>query len=362
MGSWRWIGPGLVAWVALSTGCAPSVSLRVLRPAEVPVPPHVETVAVVDRSQVGNVGEGILGAIEGMLTGEALTVDLEGRAAALGALGDGLAASPRYDVVDLHLDAAQSKSSLFDEQLDWDTAESLCAKFGCEAIVALEAFDSDSRVETDSTRIEEEDEDGDKHVRVEYSARRETDVLAAWRLYDVQQRKILDDLRDHMETDAWSADGDSEREAIDNLPSQYDTVCELAIDSGAYYARHIAPSYDWVRRSYFGAGDPLLKQARARARADDWDGARSLWEQLLGSTNEKVRGKAAHCLAVAAEVEGDLRGALQWATRAVQDLDVPRTRSYRWALEQRLVEQGLLEDQMQREPAPGEPHPGKGRP
>jgi len=343
-------------------GCAPSVSLRVLRPAEVEVPPHVDTVAVIDRSRSGNVGEGILGVIEGALTGEALAVDLEGRDVALEAVGDGLAASPRYEVVSLHLDPESSKSSLFDELLDWDTATSLCAKFGCQAIVALEGFDSDSRLEQDSYRVEEEDEDGEKKYRVVHTASRETHVVAAWRLYDVERQRILDDQRDHMEVESWSHEGETKREALDGLPSQYDTVTELAFDSGAWYARHIAPSYEWVRRSYYGAGDPLLKEARQKVRAEDWTGAQALWEQLLGDTDGKVRGKAEHCLAVAAELEGDLQAALQWATKAAQDLDVPRTRAYRWALEQRLIEQGLLDVQMQREVAPGEPLPGKRAP
>ena len=63
-------GPLLwVVLVALATGCMPKTSLEVLRPADVALPPHIEKLAVIDRSRPANLGQGVLGTLEGLVTG-----------------------------------------------------------------------------------------------------------------------------------------------------------------------------------------------------------------------------------------------------------------------------------------------------
>ena len=72
---------GLVA-LAFSSGCSAKLDLEVLAPAQVSVPGHIQTIAFVDRSRSKNVGQGLLGALEGALSGEAIGADSEGREAA----------------------------------------------------------------------------------------------------------------------------------------------------------------------------------------------------------------------------------------------------------------------------------------
>ena len=111
-----------LAVAAWTMGCGPAVTLRVLEPAAVTVPPQVETVALVDRSRPSNAGEGILGVLEGIVTGEAIGVDTEGRAQALQGLSSGLANSPRFRVVKTitsrHMLALQALGLSFSEVLD----------------------------------------------------------------------------------------------------------------------------------------------------------------------------------------------------------------------------------------------------
>ena len=51
--------------LGLLPACAPSISVEVLQPALVTMPAEVHTFAVVDRSKASNVGQGILGTLEG---------------------------------------------------------------------------------------------------------------------------------------------------------------------------------------------------------------------------------------------------------------------------------------------------------
>ena len=169
-----------------TVGCGSAITLRMLEPAAVTVPPHVETVALVDRSRPAPAGEGALGVLEGLFTGEAIGVDTEGRARALEGLGAGLNNSPRFRVVRTITSRDEVESSLFDEGLSWGAATELCAAIGCQGIVALEAFDSDSHMDTKVEREKYKDDEGNWHSKAVHKAQRTTRVLAAWRLYDVE--------------------------------------------------------------------------------------------------------------------------------------------------------------------------------
>ncbi len=333
-----------------TVGCGPAVTLRMLEPAAVTVPPHVETVALVDRSRPSNAGEGILGVIEGVFTGEAIGVDTEGRAQALQGLASGLANSPRFRVVKTITSRDEVESSLFDEGLGWAAASALCEQVGCQGIVALEAFDSDSRVDTSVERERYKDDEGDWHSRAVHVAQRETHVLVAWRLYDVAGTQVVDDMRDHARDETWEAKGKSEGDARRDLPSQYDTVRQLAFESGEIYAARIAPTWILVRRSYFGGGDDRLKQAKIHVKADDWPAAREIWLGMAEDPDLKLRGKAEFNLALAAEVEGLLTRAVEWGRLAAEHFPKAKVRGYLYNLERRVAAQEVLREQLEGAP------------
>ncbi len=335
---------------SLSVGCGPAITLRVLEPAAVTVPPHVETVAVVDRSRPAHAGEGALGVLEGLFTGEAIGVDTEGRARALEGLTAGLNNSPRFRVVRTITSRDEVESSLFDEGLSWGAATDLCAAIGCQGIVALEAFDSDSHMDTSVERERYKDDEGNWHSKAVHKAQRTTRVLAAWRLYDVDGRRVVDDLRDHTVDETWTGSGDTEGEARNRIPSQYDTVTELAWDSGEYYAARIAPTWVLVRRAYFASGDDRLKEAKVYVKADDWEAARGLWLAASEDPDPKLRGKAEFNLALAAEREGFLGRAVEWARLAAEHFPRTKTRNYLYTLERRVVAQDVLREQLEGAP------------
>jgi hypothetical protein len=335
-----------VAVLASSLGCGPAITLRVLEPAAVTVPPHVETLAVIDRSRPSDAGEGVLGVLEGVVTGEAIGVDTEGRHAAIEGMGAGLANSPRFRVVRTITSRQEVRSSLFDSDLPWDAAAALCADLGCSGIVALEAFDSDSRVDHEIVLEEYTDDEGEKRRRQVHKVRRITHVLAAWRTYDLVGRRVVDDLRDHMTERTWRGEGKTEHDARDELPSQYQTVRMLAVESGEAYAARIAPTWALVRRPYFATGHDVLREAKPYVLADDWLGAEQLWHEVRDYGDTKTRAKAAFNLALACEVDGRLERAVEWASDAVIGLPNAKVRRYLALLKRRLAEQELLREQM----------------
>ena len=325
-------------------GCAPAVRLDVLKPAEVFVPPHIETVAFVDRSKAATKGQKALGILEGALTGEAIGADNAGRREAARGLVETLQGSPRFNVVQ----GANQKtdSNLFDKELRWPVAKRICKELGCQAIVALEAFDSDSFVDMSQEKYTET-VDGREVKRVRHVAVRETSVVVAWRLYDTTERIVLDDRRDYKERDSWRGTGPNPDAARADLPGQIPTIEDVAFRSGKAYGKRIAPVYITVTRNYYKGKDQRMKDAVAYIRGQNWEEALELWRAVYRSApDDKTKGQAAFNIALYWEVRGDLPKALSKAKEAQKLFPNGKTSGYVHTLDKRRQDQARLRKQM----------------
>ncbi len=344
-------GVVLAALCCVSTsGCATRVRLKVLEPAAVYVPSDIRTLAVIDRSRAGNAAQGIAAAVEGAFSGEALGVDAAGRVEAIHGLTGVLTESPRFRVVQVMSDSDLVDADLFGRELSWRAAKRVCAQVRCQGIVALEAFDSDSTLMENRRTREEVTEDGRTVKKTVYEVSRSTRVTTGWRVYDTRRMTVLDQVYDVAATDTWTEEGDTLEEARRKLPSQMETVQQIAYDMGEDYARRIAPSYVYVVRKLYTRGDPRFKQANNYVKAQTWDPAVRLWEEVAREQDPKLRGKANFNLALAAEVVGDLERALNLAQAALEDLNNRRCVEYVRILQDRLAAQELLRQQMAHPP------------
>ena len=332
--------------VALSSGCAAKLNLEILAPAQITVPDDIQTIAFVDRSRAKNVGQGILGALEGAISGEAIGADTEGRKTAAGGLIALLEDSPRFDVVEPAMSRKELKSTLFDKPMDKELLEKICGPVACEAVVALEAFDSDSSTDF-RTQAGTKTVDGKQVSTTEWTAIRRTQVLTAWRFYDVASGSVMDNLRDYKYARTWEAVGKSRGNARNNLPGQVKTVKLVGEDAGANYGRRIAPHYVWVSRPWFGGGSDEMKLAKKQVKMDNWDAASEIWRSVsVNGEDATIQGKAHFNLALAAEVSGDIEGALSELANAADKFSNTKVRTYMRALKQRQQDQQQLWEQM----------------
>lgn len=345
----KWIS--FLLQLALATACTSSIRMQVLEPALITSPANIRTIAVIDRSRAGTTGEKVLGAIESIVTGEGIGADNFGRSRAIMGAVDGLRDSPRFDGVSPYTPPKEMETSLFDRELSWDTAQRVCRAAGCQAILALETFDSNSSLDVQSRVERTKDREGREIERTVFDAQRRTTVRTTWRYYDVINQQVLDAIRDFDAIHTFSESDPRRERAISRLPPQRDGVGFVGELAGRNYARRIAPTYVIVSRDYYGRGDELLKLGRRHVRASDWDGAQRRWDDLYRSAvKARPRGRAAFNMAVAAEVAGDLDLAAEWATEAAVVLGNRRARNYRASIDRRRMDQRRLEDQMRQEP------------
>jgi hypothetical protein len=340
------------------TGCAATLNLEVLQPAQITLPAHITKVTFVDRSRAKNAGQAILGAAEGLLTGEGLGADNEGRDSSAEGVIRIIGESPRFEYIPNGLRKKDLDSSLFAKQMDPATLKTICEPIGCNGVVSLEAFDSDVQTLFD-TRSGTKTEDGKTVQTTEWSATRTTSVLSAWRVYDVQSGVAQDYLRDYNYSRSWSGTGDTKAKARNDLPGKTRTVRMAGLGAGESYGRRIAPNFIWVRRVWYPGGDDSMKMAKRMVRADDWAGATELWMSVVkNAVDPKLKGKAQFNLALAAEVAGDLDLAVAESQKAMTLLGNYRSRDYQQTLRNRQSQQRKLESQMQAvTPPPAEAQP-----
>ncbi|MDF1562803.1 MAG: DUF6340 family protein [Deltaproteobacteria bacterium] len=343
----------LLSLALLSTGCMGGVKLQVLASAPVTVPPSVQKVAVVDRSTPRNAGQGFLDALEGALTGEDIMADRDGAQAAVQAVERALIDSPRFEVVGAPgLSRRDLESSPDDRPASWPLIDRICKQAGCDGVVSLEMFDSDTGgIQFPSTQASS----GSSSQNVRGS--REARVTVTIRFYDARQHQVVDEMVRRRIDETFTAEGETPEQVRNNLANVRSQLTKLGQEVGAAYGRRVAPSYVWVSRSYYTRGHPLLQDAKRHVRASDWAGAVRIWSQLAGETGDpKLKGKAHFNLALASERTGDLDHAVELAQQAAVELANGRARSYQTALERRRADARRLDAQMETaQPAPAAP-------
>ncbi len=318
----------------MASGCAHKVQLSYLQPAQIEIDPSVQRVLVVDRSRARG-SEHVLSAVEGGLTGESYLLDADGAAAALEALEGVLEAGQRFELVSLYVDGREVDTSIWDRRLAARKVRQLCRRAQCDAVIALETFDSDTYTEVERQVDRQE-------RKVQYEAEQQTGVSATFRMYDGRTGAVIDQDRIVVRTHANSSVEDREEEALAELPYG-DAVIGAAIAVGEQYGSRVSPHPVWVSRTLYSDGNRTMRQA---ARAFKWGDRRravALWKDVARTGSPKLRAKALYNLAVAAEQNGNLERALRLARKANRTRPKKRIARYIHVLDERLAEAGRLD-------------------
>jgi hypothetical protein len=347
----------LVALAALGTGCHHHVNVGYLQAADVTIDPEIQTVLVIDRSRPGNVGEHMLNGMEGALTGERYRLDAESAAFAIQSLEGVIGDAPRFEVVTFQVNGRDVDTTHWDRQMMARQVRQLCAEARCDAVIALETFDSDQAtvVTTDVDRLTEAEQavakaNGDCESRrcdadYTYTADQYTDVTATFRMYDGRTGHVIDELRTGVSQTATHTDTEHVSGATMDLPFEA-SVFDGAGMLGVEYAARVSPHQVVAARDIYGTGSKAMRQARRAAKNGDLQTARALWRDEANTADAKTQARALHNLAVAAEAMGDVDGALRLARKASRMGGKNRTVRYVAQLQDRQANDALVDHQL----------------
>ncbi|MFC2112131.1 DUF6340 family protein [Bacteroidota bacterium] len=306
---------------------APTMNFNVMVPATVSFPEHIKSVAMIDRTITDNT---VMNAIEGGLTGEMVGEDK----LATQILMDGVhsimdnSATLNFIRTPEVLEGASSVSSAFPSALDWETIESLCLKYKVDAIMAIEIFDSDFIIVPKVSQT--------------------VSVNAGIRMYDPAEQNIIDQyVFSHQMAVGGSVS--TIEAAIGSMINKIAAIKEVSYDAGIIYGKRISPSWYRVSREYYRKPkkDHNLAEGARMMEVNDWESAKtSLLLAAETGKKRKIKGRAAHNLAVVHEIEGNLAEAKSWAQVAWGKYRNKDSKNYVYDLNRRINEAQILEQQL----------------
>lgn len=332
----------LSLFVIGSSSCAVSrTSVEVLQPAEINFPSHIQSFVIVDRTAPSRPGLNIL---EGILTGESIGQDRKGAESAVVNLAEGISSSPRFSAkaAMVRLDGAPNTL------LPWDQVKHICEQYDADALIVLEAIDSDVSSNTRITQRTEK-KNGVELVYDFFDVDVDTEVAMTWRVYDPVEEFVADS-ETSRQRGSWDGDGRSLANAEDEIPSTTFMTAALSREAGLRYTQKIAPTYVQNSRLYFKKGEKnqAMKTAAKLAKNHRWDKASEIWLELSKSPNADLAGRASFNMALASEAMGDTEGAMHWVDNACDLLGSNRAYDYRNALLNRIEMDQRSSEQMAR--------------
>lgn len=335
----------LITIVAALSSCkTSSLSVEVLKPAEITIPGNIKTLAVVNRS-LPDKDSKALNIIEGVLTGEGIFVDREASQKTVAGVVNALTSSPRFKVtVPDGLNLKGTGTALFPESLPWKTVENICKNYSADAVIALETFDSDVSIHYD--KEEKKRKEGDRTVTyTEHIATLDIAIEAGWKVYYPKDKKIVDQdvFTDHK---YWEGTGKNDDVAAGNLPDAREAIKEAGYFAGSQYAFRISPMWVMVSRKYYKKGPEDFENARLNVKANDWEGAKEVWMRYIENADTKLAGYANYNMALYHEIQGDLEEAKKWAQKSYTQYLNKSAYQYLMQIKQRISDQERLQEQM----------------
>lgn len=340
----------LILTICLLVACKPSTQLEVVKPAGITLPDHINTLATIDRSKPSS---GFIDVLEGGVTGELIHQDRNGRLRALEALNQTLTRTPRFKVIHTGIELTGSETgSTFPSPLPWEEVENICRKFGADAIIAIEKFDSNNLRDVTSRKRKIKDKDGNEKEETVYDARQNVEVHLGWRLYDLKTKTIIDEV-DVTDSGSDSNTAKSSRaEALKDLEDPTNITRRVSGTAGIKYAERIAPVFILVNRTFYKKAKGPHQDDMAKAgrffETDNWEGAAEIWQKIVSSPNagSEVKGMASYNMAVACEKRGLLSTALEWAQKSYGDYGNKKAQNYVSTIKNRIQDQEILTQQL----------------
>lgn len=338
----------LFAGIILATSCKTTqTSMEILQPADINVPAHVKTVAVANRSLPGR-EDRLLNILEGLVSGEQIFADREGSTHCVNGLINSLNNGPRFNAVLASNTALYGTGTRqFAPALPWFRVDSICKSYGVDALILLEAFDSNTGYKEGSKDVKRK-KDGREWIEKVFMAELCIDVNSGWRIYDNVNKRIIDQ-NDYLEGRCWKGEGPNIGDAQRKLPSKRNAINQAGAFAGQQYGLRISPNWIRVSRTYFVGGDDGFKEAKKHVKFNNWDAAEKIWENLSKNPDPKIAGRAYYNLALASEMKGDLDKAIQYANRAFREYRIKEGRQYQAILDRRKADEYRLDQQMRSE-------------
>lgn len=337
----------LTASLLFSCGSTNLMTLSVTEPAPIPLPGSGKSIGIINRSLPSKENEA-LDVIEKMLSAEGKDLDKDGATESVMGLQNELNRNNRFSAVKL-LDNADLKTvgmGIFPALLSWETVEKLSKENQVDYLFELSFYDTDTKITYKTATVEKANLVGIKIPILEHQATVSTLIKNGWRIYDVKNREIIDEIASNNQVTA-TGRGINPMKAVEAIMGRRQNVLQLSNHIGSDYALKTLPYKIRVSRDYYVKGTPNFEMGKRRAQTGNWDGAAELWAKEVNSPNPQIAGRACYNMAIINEINGNLEIAADWASRSYTDYGDKLALKYLNLLKNRIYKKQQLESQVQ---------------
>ncbi|MCC7051250.1 MAG: hypothetical protein IT239_05665 [Bacteroidia bacterium] len=331
----------------LFSSCAHSISLQVMQPAEITIPAYINKIGVINRSVITykqDTKDKIFNIIEGILSGEEIGADRKASEECINGLFNIVTQQNRINYTRLP-NLSGTGTAWEKKNLTQDEVDKLCKEYNVNGLLLLESFDSDNTMRLTPGVNKIKNKDGTTTETPVFTADAKLRITSSWRIYDPEQQKIFDEIRNFNER-GFSETGPTERDAVMRLPNKLTMLNKTGFDAGVQFGKRISPNWVWVNRQFYkGKGDDM-KFGYRLGKSESWDKAAAVWNRNTNNDNKKNAARACYNMALVCEVQGKLELAVYWASKAYEDFGFNPALNYKFALQKRINDDKRLKIQL----------------
>ena len=348
----------LIFIILFTSSCSISnIRFDAIKPAKINVPTEIESVIIANRTTPtkNNKAENIL---DGILSGEQIGVDKRSSKDCINSLKFKMESSPRFKLIRTEsIEFKGSGTSEMSKPLKWKKIDNKLQGYETDALIVLESFDSSNRIIDVGTREKKRKVNGEWKKVIEHVSSLDVEVQAGWRIYDLKNKKIIDEQR-FFDRKVFENADKTMALARKGLPELGFAVSQAAIFSGEQFYYRVSPHYISVNREYFknlknikgfkiksDNSNSLFIKAAKHVSNRNWQEAVGIWKKITNHKNPSVASRACFNMALAAEANGNIDIALTWIAKSI-NFGNKKAKFYRSKLEKRKIDVQKLKNQI----------------
>lgn len=339
----------LIIIVTYSCNSLAKIDIQVSVSPKYPVSPEIQSVTILDRSLTPEFTNQDRDSLEKILVKHDLQLDTifhDSIAAdtAIQVTAKALFESSRFDVV-----VPEQHNILINDNggvllpLDKGFIEKICKEFNTDGVLVLESFSEHMTTDFSVKRYNLGYGYG-RTIR-EYSGIFNLLYTTVWRLYqpELDPPIIRYEVNDSIFWDSWDY---SLRQMYNKLPSVKEALIGGGLASAKDIANDISPEWKDEIRKYYITGNKKIDTAIQLIKENKWKEASEIWKKYSSVASKSMRSKIEFNLALAAEMNGDIDLAINWATKSCNTKFTGAANQY---LQELLQRKNTIEKNSQRE-------------
>ena len=342
------------------TGCSVStISLDIVRPAEIDVPSHIQNIVVINRSLPSNSNQ-LVNILDGVFSGEGIGDDKKGSEMCVSGLKTALNikinGKSKFNILngESFIDSEHLKGTGTDqwpEPLSWGKTKIEFQDFDIDGLIVLETFDSKSSI-INNGLVEKIKLFNKKKQKVKLTeAILNMEVQAGWRIYDLKNQSIIDQ-KIFIDQKSFSETGLTFEAAKDKLPNKRYAISKTGLFAGEQYAFRVSPKYEIVKRYFyikakksFKLENESFKRAYNLFKYDNFEKSAEIWKGFTNHADFQIAGRACFNMALVCELKNKYNLAVVWVNKSIA-YNNKRAINYLSILEKRKKEIKKVEQQL----------------